>query len=181
MTYIATRMPEKLEKGFAFGPRWKTTKVPLANGRSQKNGDWLFPLFEGRGNMAAFNDTDRAALLNLSMAARGELHAFRVRVPTYWTATNEPIVTFGGVTYLSRAHTFGSETAYKLVQAPVTATLSGAGSVDMDTGVVTGASPGDTWSGTFDMWMSFAADFNPFAAASMQVWTQDIELIEVRR
>jgi hypothetical protein len=114
------------------------------------------------------------------MACRGMAHAFRVRIPPYCTATNEPLVTVAGTTYLSKAHAFGGETAYKLVQAPVTATLSGAGSVDMDTGIVTGAAPGDTWSGTFDLWMRFDSDWNAITAITNGVWEKDIELIEDR-
>jgi hypothetical protein len=85
------------------------------------------------------------------------------------------------VTYLAKAYTFGSETAYRLIQAPITATLSGAGAVNMTTGVVTGASPGDTWTGTFDVWMRFDSDWGAFTANAMGVWTADIELVEVRR
>lgn len=181
MAYINERLPRRLAAGFLFAPRWKTTIVPLANGREQRNADWLFPKFEGRGNMGGFNEPDRNAMINFAMACRGMANSFRVRIPTYCTASNEPLLTLNGVTYLTRAHTVGGETAYKLVQAPVTATLSGAGSVDMDTGIVTGAAPGDTWSGTFDLWMRFDTDFTPITANTEGLWTQDIELIEVRR
>jgi hypothetical protein len=181
MAYLTERMPRKLAAGFTFAPRWKTTKNDLANGREQRNSDWLFPKWEGRGNMGLFTPADRTAMLNLIMACKGMAYAFRVRIPEYCTATAEPLLTVAGVTYLTRAHPFGGQTSYKLVQAPVTAALSGAGSVDMDTGIVTGAAPGDTWSGTFDLWMRFDSDYNAITANAQGVWTQDIELVEVRR
>lgn len=181
MSYLTERMPQHLVAGFQFAPRWKTTKVMLANGREQRNSDWLFPKWEGRGNAATWREADRAKLLDMVMVSRGMAKAFRVNIPGYNRATDQPLVTVGGVTYLSMAHVFGADTAYKLVQAPVTATLSGAGSVNMNTGVVTGAAPGGTWTGTFDLWMRFDSDWNAITAVSQGVWTQDIELVEVRR
>jgi hypothetical protein len=181
MAYLTERMPQRIVSGFQFGPRWRTVKNNLANGYEQRDGKWLFPNWEGRGNMGGFSTADREKILDMSMASRGILHVFRVRIPMYCTAAAQPLVTVAGVTYLSRAHTFGGETAYKLVQAPVTATLSGAGSVNMDTGVVTGASPGDTWSGTFDLWMRFDSDWAAITAVTNGVWEKDVELVEVRR
>jgi len=181
MSYLTERMPQRIAAGFTFGPRYKTTIVPMANGREQRDGKWLFAKWEGRGNLGLFTPADREKILDMVMACRGMLYAFRVRLPEYCTASAQPLVTVGGVTYLSRAHAFGGSTAYKLVQAPVTATLSGAGSVNMDTGVVTGAAPGDTWTGTFDLWMRFDADDAAITANAQGVWTKDIELIEVRR
>lgn len=181
MAFINTRMPRNISAGFTLGPRWRTLEVAMANGRVQKNAQWLFPKWEGRGNMGAFSAADRQTLMNLFMAVKGKAHAFRVWDPTENTATDQPLLTVGGVTYLSKAYTFGSQTASRLIQAPVTAVLSGAGSVDLETGVVTGASPGDTWSGTFDVWMSFDSDWGAFTAHARDVWTADIELVEVRR
>lgn len=181
MAYISTQMPRRIAAGFTVGPRWSTLVVPLANGREQRNGNWLFPKWEARANFAAFNTADQQTLINLFMACRGRLHAFRFYDPLEHTATNQPLITVSGVTYLAKAYTYGTETAYSLIQAPITATLSGAGSVDMDTGIVTGAAPGDTWSGTFDRWMRFDSDLNAYTAEAINAWKADIDLVEVRR
>lgn len=181
MSYISTRMPRRIASGFTLGPRWSTLLVDMDNGREQRNAQWLYPKWEGRGNMAAFDAADRQALIGLFMACRGKLHAFRVYDPTDNTATAQPIVTVGAKKYLSKLYTFGSESASRLIQAPVTATLSGAGSVNMDTGEVTGSAPGDTWTGTFDVWMRFDSDWGAFTAIRPDLWTADIELVEVRR
>lgn len=175
-------MPEKLLTGFVIGPQWQTQVVPLDNGRETRNAEWLYPKYQARGNIAVFNAADRLSWRNLYMACRGRLHPFRVKDPLDYTATAQPLLTVGGVTYLARSYTFGSETAYRLIQAPVTATLSGAGSVDLTTGIVTGADPEvDTWSGTFDIWMRFDSDWNTVTAVTPDILTADIELVEVRR
>lgn len=183
MSFIDQRMPEKLLAGFVIGPRWKTEMVEMDNGREHPNAQWQLPKFEATGNLGAFTTAaDRLAIRNLFMACRGRKNAFRVKDPLDWQATNQPLLELGGVVYLARAYPFGSETAYRIIQAPVTATLSGAGSVNMDNGVVTGADPEvDTWSGTFDIWMRFDSDWNAVNALRPDVITADISLIERRR
>ncbi|KGQ19937.1 DUF2460 domain containing protein [Lysobacter dokdonensis DS-58] len=182
MAYLTTRMPERIAAGFVIGPRWQTLVVPLDNGREQRNAQWLFPKYEARANIGMFNAADRQAIRNLFMACRGRANPFRVRDPLDYTATAQPLYTVGGVTYLARSYAYGGETAYRLIQAPVTATLSGAGSVDLTTGIVTGANPvADTWTGTFDIWMRFESDFGAITATTTNVQTADIELVEVRR
>jgi uncharacterized protein (TIGR02217 family) len=182
MTFINTRLPQRLLAGFVIGPRWQTELVEMDNGRERPDAKWLYPRYEASGSLGALNAEDRQALRTLFMACRGRKNAFRVRDPLDWTATAQPLVTVGGVTYLAKAYTYGSETAYRLIQAPVTATLSGAGSVDLETGIVTGADPEtDTWTGTFDIWMRFESDWNAVNAITPDVVTADIELVERRR
>jgi uncharacterized protein (TIGR02217 family) len=182
MSFINTRMPERLLAGFVIGPRWKTSMVDMDNGRENPNADWMLPKYEAKGQLGALNAADRLALRNLFMACRGRKNAFRVKDPLDYVATAQPLVTVGGVVYLSRTYTFGSESAYRLIQAPVTATLSGAGSVDLETGIVTGADPEvDTWTGTFDIWMRFESDWNAVNAITPQAVSADIELVERRR
>lgn len=182
MAFINQRMPERLLAGFVIGPKWKSTETLYDNGREAMNADWLLPKYQAQGQLGALSAADRIALRNLFMACRGRLHAFRVRDPLDCVATAQPLVTVGGVTYLSRTYAFGSESSFRLIQAPVTATLSGAGSVDMETGIVTGADPEtDTWTGTFDIWMRFESDWNAVNAVTPQAITADIELVERRR
>lgn len=181
MSFISTQMPRRLASGFTLGPRWSTLMADMHNGREYRNAQWLYPKWEGRGNFGAFTPDDRQALIAMFMACKGRTHVFRMCDPTDFAATAQPLVTVGGSTYLSKLYTFGSQSASRLIQAPVTATLSGAGSVNMDTGEVTGAAPSDTWTGTFDVWMRFDSDWGAFTAVRPDVWTADIELVEVRR
>lgn len=181
MAFINQRMPRSVAAGFTVSKDWQTLIVPLANGREQRNAQWLFPKLRAQANYAAYTPGTRAELQSLFMACRGQLHAFRFFDPTDYTATAQPLIDVAGVTYLAKAYTFGSETAYRMIQAPVTATLSGSGSVDLDKGVVTGAAPGDTWSGTFDVWMRFDSDANAITAEAQNFHRTDVGLIEVRR
>jgi uncharacterized protein (TIGR02217 family) len=185
MAFINQRMSRGVAAGFTVSDVWQTLIIQLANGREQRNAQHLFPKWRARANYAAFAPATRLELRSMFMACRGQLHAFRFRDESdgsaSYTAINQPLLTVGGVTYLTMAYTFGSETAYRLIQAPVTATLSGAGSIDMDTGIVTGASPGDTWSGTFDVWVRFDSDDNAITAEAQNLHRTDIGLIEVRR
>jgi uncharacterized protein (TIGR02217 family) len=185
MAFINQRMSRCVAAGFVVADVWQTLIVKLANGREQRNAQHLFPEWRARANYAAFTAEDRLELRSMFLACRGQLHVFRFRDESdgaeSYTATNQPLLTVGGVTYLAKAYTFGSETAYRLIQAPVTATLSGAGSVDMNTGVVTGSSPGDTWSGTFDVWVRFDSDENQITAETQSFHRTDIGLVEVRR
>lgn len=185
MAFINQRMSRGVAAGFAVADVWQTLVIQLANGREQRNAQHLFPKWQARANYAAFSPATRLELRAMFMACRGQTHVFRFRDESdgaaSYTATNQPLLTVGGVTYLSKAYTFGSETSYRLIQAPVTAALSGAGSVDMDTGVVTGASPGDMWSGTFDVWVRFDSDRNEITAETQGLHRTEIGLIEVRR
>lgn len=181
MSYIGTRLDDCVAYGFTGGPEWSTLVVPLDNGREQRNGQWLYPRHRYSAQYQNLAAADRNTILTAFHAARGKLHAFRFKDHNDFTATAQPLVSVNGTLYLGKAYTFGSETSYRLIQAPVTATLSGAGSVDMTTGVVTGANPADTWTGTFDVWVRFDSDYNAFAIGNYDAHTADIELIEVRR
>lgn len=181
MAFLTTRMPRRLAAGYRFGGRWLTGMTEMENGREKRNGRWAYPRWEGIGNVGAFDSTDREALLAMGMATRGKLHAFRVFDPNEHTASVQPLVTVGAKLYLAKAYVFGGQTAHRLIHAPITAVLSGAGSVNMDTGEVTGSAPGDTWSGEFDTWMRFDSDVFTFTAERPDVWTADVNLIEVRR
>lgn len=185
MAFINQRMSRGVAAGFAVADVWQTLVIQLANGREQRNAQHLFPTWKARANYAAFTPATRLELRSMFMACRGQLHVFRFRDESdgqeSYTATAQPLLTVGGVTYLTKAYPFGSETAYRLIQAPVTATLSGAGSVDMATGIVTGAAPGDTWTGTFDVWVRFDSDANEIVAETQGLHRTDIGLTEVRR
>lgn len=181
MAFIDQEMPRRIAAGFRVRNRWKTTVIPMDNGGEQRNIDWLFSNMEATADFAAFTPQDQETLMNMMMACRGRGHAFRFFNPLDYTATSQPLASIGGVTRLVKAYPFGSETAYKLVMAPKTVTLSGAGTVDMDTGIVTGASLSDTWSGTFATWVRFDNDATEISAEAINAWKSGIELVEVRR
>lgn len=181
MAYIDTRLSTCIAYGFSGGPEWNTMIIPRLNGREQRNGQWLYPRHRYTAQYMNLQAEGRNELLAAFHAARGKLHAFRFKDWNDFTAAAQPLLTINGVTYLGKRYSLGAQATDRLIQAPVTATLSGAGSVDMQTGIVTGAAPGDTWSGTFDVWVRFDNDYNAFAIGNWNAHTADIDLVEVRR
>jgi uncharacterized protein (TIGR02217 family) len=178
MAFINERLPQRILSGLAISPRWHTTEIPMDNGNEIVNADWLYPKMEARAPLGIYTAADRQTLLNMTMACRGKLHAFRVKNPLDYVANVQPLISVGGVTYLAKAYTFGSETATRPIFAPVTASLT-TGTVDLNTGICTGAVAGvDTWTGTFDMWMRFGDDWNPITAVTKDVWDVELELVE---
>ena len=186
MAFIDEWVPQRLLTGFVIGPQWKTTLVDMDNGLENPNADWILPKYKAIGQLGALNAAERALWRNLAMTMRGRKNAIRFLDPLDCVATAQPLIELGGVVYLARAYTIGTgpsaETAYRIIQAPQTATLSGAGSVNMNNGVVTGADPElDTWTGRYGMWMRFESDFNPTTAVTPDIHDISIELIERRR
>ena len=181
MSFINTRLSECVAYGFTGGPEWSTLIVDMDNGREQRNGQWMYPKHRYSAQYLNLNPDGRDDILAAFHAAKGRLHCFRFRDWNDYTATAQPLITVAGVTYLGKRYALGAQTADRLIQAPVSATLSGAGSVNMQTGVVSGAAPGDTWTGEFDVWVRFDSDYNAFAIGNWNAHTADIELVEVRR
>jgi uncharacterized protein (TIGR02217 family) len=92
---------------------------------------------------------------------------------------------------LTKTYAFGSTTFARPIQAPVTGAVSVAtggtpitGTCDYTTGLFTPTSnwpaTSVTWSGQFDVWVRFAADYVPFTAVRADLLTADIDLLEVR-
>lgn len=182
MAFINKVMPRRLSSGFQIAPRWSTWVQDMDNGNEIRDQEWFLPKMEGRGNLVSFDDAMREELLAMFMACRGRAHAFRVFNPLDYIATGQPLITIAGVTYLAKSYNWGGEIAYRVIHAPrAGASLSGAGSIDVNTGIVTGAPGGSTWTGQFETWMRFDSDWNPLVATTTRVINVDIDLIEVPR
>jgi uncharacterized protein (TIGR02217 family) len=196
MAFIDDRIPECVSEGFASGQNWNTQLVPLDNGREQRNGQWLYPKVKLEAQYKNFSLADKDSVLQIAGAARGMLHCFRVKDWADHTATDEVIVPEAGTTtavQLTKTYTFGSQSAVRLIQAPVDGTVTVyrngvavAGTLDATTGLFTpdanwAATGTFTWSGEFDVWMRFDTDYIAFTAAHMNAWSADFSLIEVRR
>lgn len=195
--YINARLPRRIAAGFKVGPSFRTHVVTLDSGREQRNRQWRYPKWRGSGNMAAFTPADRQALISIFVAVGGQWGAFRFHDPTDHLAANESIAPAVGSStpvQLVRSYVFpGSATAIEvLVQAPVAGTVTVyrdgmpvAGTLDDQLGLFTPSAPWAagtyTWSGQYDRWMRFENDWGALTAAHDNVYTADIELVEVRR
>ena len=159
MSFINTRLSECVAYGFTGGPEWSTLIVDMDNGREQRNGQWMYPKHRYSAQYLNLNPDGRDDILAAFHAAKGRLHCFRFRDWNDYTATAQPLITVAGVTYLGKRYALGAQTADRLIQAPVSATLSG----------------------EFDVWVRFDSDYNAFAIGNWNAHTADIELVEVRR
>lgn len=185
MTYINTRLDECVAYGFSGGPEWNTLIVPLANGREQRNGQWLYPKHRYSAQFMNINPEDRNTILAAFHAARGQLHVFRFKDWNDYTGTAQPFIQINGIWRMAKRYTFGSEVSNRLIQAPVSGAISLSGgslaNLDFQTGIYNGNASGITWTGQFDVWVRFASDYNAFTIGNWQKHTADIELVEVRR
>ena len=181
MAFINTRLSECVAYGFTGGPEYNTDITPMVNGHEKRDGKWMMPRHRYSAQYNGLRPAARTQILAAFHAARGRLHAFRFRDWNDYQAAAEPLVVVGGKTYLGKRYLLGAQPTDRSIHAPVTAVLSGAGSVNMLTGEVTGAAPGDTWTGEFDVWVRFDSDYNAFTIGNWQSHSADIELVEVRR
>lgn len=201
MTYINHRISDCVAQGFTGGPEWNTLIVSLANGREQRNGQWLFPKHRYTAQYMNFQRAEQQEILSAFHAARGQLHVFRFKDWNDYTAESEngdwvPLLapTIGTTTpaQLYKEYFMGAQGTLRKIQAPVDGTvvvlhngLPVAVTVDPTTGLVTPsvawASGSYTWTGDHDVWVRFASDYNAFTANTNNAATSDIELVEVRR
>lgn len=200
MTYIDHRISDCVAQGFTGGPEWNTLIVAMANGREQRNGQWLFPKHRYTAQYMNFQRANQQEILAAFHAARGQLHAFRFKDWNDYTAESEsgywePILTpvIGTTTpaQLYKQYFMGSESTLRKIQAPVQTVVVKRGvtpvsvTVDYSTGLVTPSSNwlsgSYTWEGEHDVWVRFASDYNSFTANTHNAATADIELVEVRR
>lgn len=191
---IDQRMSLRVTSGFTGGPQWNTRVVQLVSGRELRNKQWKYPLQKYTANVAVFSPQDIAELLAMFYACAGQWGAFRFRDPVDWIANGSQLAVLVGTktpAQLTKTYTFGPTSFARAIQAPVSGTVvltSGgtpiAGTCDYTTGLFTPtnnwpATPVQ-WSGQFDVWVRFDADYVPFVATRPDVLTSDIDLVEVR-
>lgn len=201
MTYINHRISDCVAQGFTGGPEWNTLVVRLANGREQRNAQWLYPNHRYSAQYMNFQRMEQQEILAAFHVARGQLHVFRFKDWNDYTAASEDgawqavlTPTIGTMTpaQLFKNYLMGSDSTARKIQAPVSGTVvvlrDGAPvavTVDYSTGLVTPSSNwlagSYTWTGDHDVWVRFASDYNAFTANTNNAATADIELVEVRR
>lgn len=201
MTYINHRLSDCVAQGFVGGPEWNTLVVALANGREQRNGQWLYPKHRYSAQYMHFKKAEQQEIIAAFHAARGQLHVFRFKdwndyeaesENGDWDAVLNPSIGTTTPAQLLKQYDFGGQTTSRLIQAPVSGTVvvlrDGTPvtvTVDYTTGLVTPsvawASGSYTWTGDHDVWVRFASDYNAFTAVNNTAATADIELVEVRR
>ena len=191
--FINQRLSLGVASGFMGGPQWNTTVNPLASGRELRNQNWKYPRQQYTANVGAFNQNDLNELLALFYACAGQWGAFRFSDRVDYTAVAQTLLVVSGAmtpAQLVKNYTFGSLTFARPIQAPVDGTVvvsTGgtpiAGTYDSTTGLFTPTANWPStpvqWSGQFDVWVRFTADYMPFKAVRPDLLTADIDLLEV--
>ena len=194
MAFIDVRLDECVAYGFTGGPEWSTQIVPLDNGREVRNAQWLYPRHRYTAQYMNLRPPAQRVILAAFHACRGQLHAFRFKDHNDYQLIDEPIGIAAGGTepvQLVKSYEFGAESAVRLIQAPTDDMVVKVDGTPID-GTFDGQgrfTPADEWpsdgaitaSGTFDVWVRFASDYNAFTIGSWQAHTADVELVEVRR
>lgn len=195
MSFINERLPEDIAYGFSGGPRWSTTIVDHANGRENRNANWMYGRCEYTADINVFTAAQRKTLLNWVYAARGAWLAFRFKDWLDFEAVDEPLAPAIGTTtpvQLIKTYTVGATLATRLIRAPVAGTVTVyrdggpvAGTLDDTTGLFTPdaawVAGTYTWSGQHDVWVRFLRDYNPLTIHRPNGTAFSIDLIEVRR
>lgn len=197
--FIDARLDHRVAFGFSGGPEYNTLIVNLANGREQRNRQWLYPRHRYSAQYSNFLPEARDAVLAAYHACAGRLHAFRFRDHNDYIGTGEIQHPKPGTTeplQLVKTYAFGGQETVRLIQAPVPGTFAlycdgapVAGDLDYATGIFTPATawPVGTYTADFefDVWVRFDNDYNAFAIGDKSggsfVASSDIDLLEVRR
>lgn len=195
--FIDQRMSVGVASGFIGGPEWRTNILPLSSGRESRAKLWQYPKHHYTANVGAFTQDHRDELRALFYVCAGQWGAFRFRDLVDYAAVLETITTTVGAktpAQLVKTYVFGGEGVSRLIQAPVSGTVTMfdsdgttaiAGTCDYATGLFTPTNnwPHATakWSGQFDVWVRFMDDHGAFTAVRQDMLTADIELLEVQR
>ena len=130
----------------AGGPTFPVKIVTGSGGDEQRNVKTRHARRQFRINTDFLASDEVSDLYDHFAARRGSTDSFPFLDPFDYTASNEPVV--GG--QLTKKYTAGAYDYYRPITLPVSGsvTLSGGGTLDYSTGIVSGGA-GGTWSGEF--------------------------------
>jgi len=189
MSFInSPRFPDDISYGSEGGPLYQTHVETIQSGFESRNQNWsrarhVYDVSYGVREMPQLR-----TLTAFFHQMRGRLHTFRYKDWGDYTATSEDaageIVDVGGTLYLAKV--YGTANPYtRIITKPVQGTILVNGSdtgftLDYTTGVITGPTAGDPWTGEFDVPVRFDQDELPTNLESLRVGSTAVRLIEVR-
>jgi uncharacterized protein (TIGR02217 family) len=190
--FIDHRIATRVSSEFRRVVTGKTDIVPMANGRERRNAAWAFKKMQFSASFAMLTPESQEEVVSAFYAANAQLLLFRFKDHGDYTVTNSPIV--GGVVgqsnavQLTKQYTFGSASAYRVIQAVNKCTVKTPGGVDFPGTFSTTMGTFDpsgnwasgiyTWSGTFDCWVRFNSDDFDVTMRTLDIATTDVSLIE---
>jgi uncharacterized protein (TIGR02217 family) len=183
--------------GYVSEPEYRVVITRRASGVEKRNRAWLRPLVKFTLTLGPRHENEIQEALEWWHAAGGQARGFRVKdyvdyssamlMQTPVSNLDQPLVLISaGVYQLTKRYQVGvdedSNPVYqdRPIYKPVSGTvlLSGAGSVDYTTGVVTG-SAGGTWGGQFDVPVRFDSGF-PVEIQNQRIESVTFALQELR-
>ena len=197
MSFIETRLLDRLAIGTQGGPTWSTRQVALASGIVRRNAQRSRPLHRYAILYQNMLPEQHKAVLDAFNACRGGVFGFRLRDPSEWQAVNQVIATGTGdmqEAQLAISYTFGAGGTMQSLVRPIRKPVAGVvirannvvigATVDTTTGMATFTAPVGqtvTWTGEFDVPVRFESDqliseFN--RAANGLILSADVPLVE---
>jgi uncharacterized protein (TIGR02217 family) len=121
-------------------------------------------------------------LLAFFHARKGRLYGFRFKDWSDYKAVAAPLVgRLDGKFQLYQSYNDGTYTTIRKITRPVlgSVTLTGGGSLDYSTGLVTGGT-GGTWTGCFDLPVRFDSDDYSLTMTQTDIGSLQFNIIEIR-
>lgn len=159
--FFEDQFPTCISFGARGGPMFSTAITRTASGRRSANRNFEYPLHDYEASYGVKKQSDFEEVRAFFYNVFGQFDGFRYKDWADFTATSGQgvIVTVDGAAHLAKRYAFGSRTFDRLISKPVngTVTITGGGTLDYTTGVITGGSP-TAWTGEFDVPCAFMTD-----------------------
>jgi uncharacterized protein (TIGR02217 family) len=186
-SFDEVQFPPSISFGATGGPKFSTNVIILSSGYESRNSNWNLARAEYDISTGIKTKADMDAVIPFFYARNGRARGFRFKDWKDYQAVAEPVYPVGGGVYaLAKSYVSGSVGYQRIITKPVagTITVSGGGSVDPTTGLITGGS-GGTASFEFDVPVRFDIDYleveiQDFAGDEFASIVRKIPLIEVR-
>jgi len=161
MAFFEERFPDCLSFGAIGGPSFSTSVAWTTNGYRTSNRKFLYPLHEYEVAQNVKTEEDFETVRSFFLNVYGQFDGFRFKDWADYkvVGTQGIIIDVSGVKHLGRRYSFGARSFDRLISKPVvgTVTITGGGTLDYTTGIITGGSP-TSWVGEFDVPAVFTTD-----------------------
>ena len=189
--FIETRLLDDMAYGFSGGPTYNTLITQLRSGIMRRNVQRSRPLHRFSGSFDRREEGVVEALLAAHNATYGAAAGFRFKNCLDYEAVDEVIGTATGAVQslqLVKNYVFGSASNAVMIRKPVAGTVqlkaNGVAilsTTNTTTGVVTFTAPAGqeiTWSGEFDIPVSFESDEFAAMIETYGISTIQVQLVE---
>ena len=170
LPFYEIQFPQDISYGSSGGPSFLTKVLSTESGFEYRNKSWTRPRGKWNASHGLKQPTQYKALIAFWYAVNGRFAGFRWKDWLDYKDDGLGVLALNSKGYLQLAKVYTAPAAVvvstitptftRFIDKPVpgTITLQHGGSVDYTTGLVSGASVGDTWTGQFDVPARFDID-----------------------